>query len=49
MPRLQEDSFLWQLGLELNGESKNPGIGQRVEQFLNVVFRRVKDGPSLLE
>ena len=37
------------LNIAANRESKNLGIGERVERFLTVVFKRVKGGTSIFE
>jgi Circularly permutated YpsA SLOG family len=34
------------LNIAGNRESKNPGIGERVERFLLVVFRRINERPT---
>jgi Circularly permutated YpsA SLOG family len=46
LPRNPE---ITRLNVAGNRESKSPGIGERVERFLMVVFKRVKDWTSILE
>jgi hypothetical protein len=40
---LRRNPQIKRLNVAGNRESKNPGIGQRVERFLMVVFNRVKE------
>jgi Circularly permutated YpsA SLOG family len=39
---LRRNPEIKRLDIAGNRESKNPGIGERVERFLTVVFKRVK-------
>jgi Circularly permutated YpsA SLOG family len=40
------DGSLGRLNVAGNPESKNPGIGARVERFLIAVFKRVNESPA---
>jgi hypothetical protein len=44
---LRRNPQIKRLNVAGNRESENPGIGERVERFLTVVFRRVIEPPAL--